>query len=73
MDNRQFALDQAVKYFAKGAVTNNVQHVLDTAERFMVFLNNQQVVDNSQESVKLINRRIQPRMGQPVNADPAIS
>ena len=52
MDNRQFALDQAVKYFAKGAVTNNVQHVLDTAERFMVFLNNQQVVDNSQESTK---------------------
>lgn len=52
MDNRQFALDQAVKYFAKGAVTNNVQHVLDTAEHFMVFLNNQQVVDNSKESAK---------------------
>lgn len=52
MDNRQFALDQAVKYFAKGAVTNNVQHVLDTAEHFMVFLENQPVMGNSKESVK---------------------
>lgn len=52
MDNRQFSLDQAVKYFAKGAVTNNVQHVLDTAEHFMVFLNNQPVVGNSKESAK---------------------
>lgn len=53
MDNRQFALDQAVKYFAKGAVTNNVQHVLDTAKSFMVFLNDEQVVDNSKESMKV--------------------
>jgi len=53
MDNRQFALDQAVKYFAKGAVTNNVKHVLDTAESFMVFLNSQQIVDNSKESIKV--------------------
>lgn len=52
MDNRQFALDQAVKYFAKGAVTNNVQHVLDTAEDFIVFLNNRPVADNSKESAK---------------------
>jgi hypothetical protein len=53
MDNRQFALDQAVKYFAKGAVTNNVQHVLDTAKSFMVFLNDQSVMDNSKESTKV--------------------
>jgi hypothetical protein len=53
MDNRQFALDQAVKYFAKGAVTNNVKHVLDTAESFMVFLNSQPVVDNSKESTRV--------------------
>lgn len=53
MDNRQFALDQAVKYFAKSVSTNNVQHVVDTAEHFMVFLENKPVVDNSQESTKV--------------------
>lgn len=53
MDTRQFALDQAVKYFAKGAVTNNVKHVLDTAKEFMLFLDNQLLVDNSKESAKI--------------------
>lgn len=53
MDRREFALEQAVKLFMPSR-TNDITFVLDAAEKFVLFLSNdEEKAGNSQESANI--------------------
>lgn len=62
MENRKFALEQAVKLFTP-SMSNDITFVLDAANKMVLFLSNDgEKADNSQEPAKLsLNNRIQKK------------